>query len=49
VLAINGFIEDLYICFQNHYFAQFHRYYHDRPDPDPDNEQIALPLDDPSF
>ena len=29
-IAINDFLEELYTRFQNHYFAQMHRYYHDR-------------------
>ena len=49
VIAINDFIEDFYTRFQNHYFAQMHRYDHERPDRDPYNVQIALPLGDPPF
>lgn len=49
VIAVNDFIEALYTRFQNHYFAQMHRYYHHRPAPDPCNDQIALPLDHPPF
>lgn len=49
VIAVNDFLEELYARFQNHYFAQMHRHYHDRPDPDRYNRQIALPLDDPPF
>ncbi|MGH8646599.1 MAG: hypothetical protein ACREX4_19935 [Gammaproteobacteria bacterium] len=49
VIAINDFIEEFYTRFQNHYFAQMHRYDHDRPDPDPYTSQTALPLDDPPF
>lgn len=45
VLALNDFLEDLYTRFQNHYFAQMHRAYHDRRKDD----QIPLPLDDPPF
>lgn len=48
VIAINDFIEEFYTRFQNHYFAQMHRCYHDHR-PDPDDGQIALPLDDPPF
>ncbi len=47
VIALNDFLEELYTHFQNHYFAQMHRYYHDRPLPDRD--QMPLPLDDPPF
>lgn len=49
VIAINDFIEAFYTRFQNHYFAQLHRYYHDRRDPPPHNDPIAAPLDDPPF
>jgi len=53
VIAVKDFLEEFYTRFQNHYFAQMHRYDHDRPDPDPDpdryNDQIVLPLDDPPF
>jgi hypothetical protein len=31
VVAINAFLEEFCARFQNHYFAQIHRYYHDRP------------------
>lgn len=47
VIAVNDFLEELYTRFQNHYFAQMHRYDHDRPDPDRYHRQLALPLDDP--
>lgn len=47
VVALNHFLEELYARFQNHYFAQMHRYYHDRPDRGDD--QMPLPLDDPPF
>lgn len=49
VIAINDFIEEFYTRFQNHYFTQMHRYDYDRPDPDHDTHQTALPLDDPPF
>lgn len=48
-IAINDFIEEFYTRFQNHYFTQMHRYDYDRPDPDHDTHQTALPLDDPPF
>lgn len=48
VIAINDFIEELYTRFPNHYFAQMHRYDHDHR-ADPDDGQIALPLDAPPF
>ncbi len=49
IIAINDFLEEFYIRFQEHYFAQMHRYYHDQPRPDPDLEQMTLPLTDPPF
>jgi len=30
VVAINDFIEDFYTAFQNHYFVQLHRWYHEQ-------------------
>lgn len=44
VAALNRFLEDFYTAFQNHYFAQIHRWYHRQP---PDNDQLPLPLDPP--
>jgi hypothetical protein len=54
VAAIHGFVEEFYLRFQNHYFAQMHRWYHE-----PDERQAHLdlmsspspssPLDDPPF
>jgi hypothetical protein len=49
VIAVNDFIEEFYTRFQNHYFAQMHRYDYDRRDLDRHHRQIALPLDDPPF
>jgi hypothetical protein len=49
VIAINDFIEAFYNRFQNHYFAQMHRYDQARPDADQCRCQIALPLGDPPF
>lgn len=48
VIALNAFLEEFYVRFQNHYFAQMHRYYHDHPDPAPP-DPTPLPLDDPPF
>jgi hypothetical protein len=48
VIAINDFIEDLYVRFQNHYFAQMHRYDQQRRHQhDPCLQQIPLPLKAP--
>jgi len=49
VVAINDFIEVFYTRFQSHYFAQLHRYYHERLDPPAYNDPIAAPLGDPPF
>lgn len=49
VIALNDFIEEFYTRFQNHYFAQLHRYHHPRPDRDACSVQIPLPLADPPF
>jgi len=49
VIAVNDFLEAFYTRFQNHYFAQLHRYYHDRPDPSPLQLLITPPPDDPPF
>ena len=34
VVVLNNFLEELLTQFQNHYFAQMHRYYADLPKPD---------------
>jgi hypothetical protein len=49
VAALSDLLDVFYVRFQDHYFAQLHRYYHDRPQPDRYNDQIALPLGDPPF
>lgn len=49
VVALNNFLEEFYTHFQNHYFAQMHRYYADLPEPDRYGDQMSLPLDDPPF
>lgn len=49
VIAVNEFIEELYTRFQSRYFAQMHRYYHDRPEPHRYGDQLPLPLDEPPF
>ena len=48
VIAINNSREQIYAAFQNHYCAQMHRYYHDRP-LDRDDNDAAPPLDNPPF
>lgn len=47
VLAINDLLEELYRRFQNHYFAQMHRCYHDRHACGLAPDQTPLP--DPPF
>jgi hypothetical protein len=49
VIAVNHFLEEFYTRFQNHYFAQLHRYYADLHDPARCNGQMSLPLDDPPY
>ena len=49
VVAIDQFLEAFYTHFQNHYFAQMHRYYADLPKPDRRTDQMPLPLDNPPF
>jgi len=49
VVALDQFLEAFYNHFQNHYFAQMHRYYHDLRDPHRYDDQMPLPLDDPPF
>jgi hypothetical protein len=49
VVAVNNFIAEFYIRFQEQYCAQMHRYYHDRPGPDLALGQMTLPLSDPPF
>lgn len=49
VIAIDDFLEQFYTHFQNHYFAQIHRYYADVPDQARYHDQMLLPLDDPPF
>ena len=47
VIAINDFLEEFYRRFQNHYFAQMHRYDHDRRASD--SQSDPMPLSDPPF
>jgi hypothetical protein len=49
VVAINQFLEAFYTHFQNHYFAQMHRWYHKLDRRQHYDDQIPLPLDDPPF
>ena len=49
VIAVNHFLEAFYPHFQNHYFAQMHRYYADLPDPARTNDQRSLLVDEPPF
>jgi hypothetical protein len=49
VIAVNDFLEEFYTRFQNHYYAQMHRYDQLRPDLGRSNGQMPLPLGDPPF
>jgi len=48
VIALEHFLEEFFIAFQNHYFGQMHRYYQELARRQYDDEQMPLPLD-PSF
>ena len=47
VVALNEFLGAFHTDFQNHYFAQMHRWYHATDQRD--HRQLPLPLDDPLF
>ncbi len=49
VIALDQFLEAFYTHFQNHYFAQMHRWYHALDQRQRDNDQMPLPLDQPRF
>ena len=49
IVAINDFLTEFQTRFQNYYFAQLHRYYHDQREHNPDYPQMTLPLSDPPF
>ncbi len=49
IVAIDDFLTEFQTRFQNYYFAQIHRYYHDEPKDDPYFPQMTLPLPDPPF
>ncbi|MDP3939181.1 MAG: hypothetical protein Q8R92_13735 [Deltaproteobacteria bacterium] len=49
VIALDQFLDTFYTHFQNHYFAQMHRWYHELDQRHRDNDQMPLPLDDPPF
>jgi len=49
VVALDQFLEAFYSHFQNHYFAQMHRWYHELHQRQRYNDQMPLPLDDPPF
>lgn len=44
VLAVEQFLEDFHTSFQNHYFAQMHRWYHELAQRQHDDDQMPLPL-----
>jgi hypothetical protein len=52
VVAIDQFLEAFYTHFQNHYFAQLHRWYHaldEREAYDNPGPATPRPLNDPPF
>ena len=50
VVAIDQFLEDFYLCFQNHYFAQMHRWYHALDEREANRGPPSRPpLKDPPF
>ncbi len=50
VAAIHEFLEELYLRFQNHYFAQMHRWYHDPDEPQAHHDPtLSQPPEDPPF
>ena len=49
VIALDQFLEACYTHFQNHYFAQMHRYYHALDQRQRYNDPMPLPLDHPPF
>jgi hypothetical protein len=50
VAAIHEFLEELYLRFQNHYFAQMHRWYHEPDEPEGRHDPTpSPPLQDPPF
>ena len=49
VVAIDSFLTEFLTRFEDHYFDQMHRYYHDRPEKSADYPQLTLPLSDPPF
>ncbi len=48
VMAVEYFLEEFFVAFQNHYFGQMHRYHQELAQRQHDDEQMPLPLD-PSF
>lgn len=49
VIALDQFLEAFYHHFQNHYFAQLHRWYHGIDERQRYNHPMPSPLDDPPF
>ena len=50
VVAIDQFLEAFYNLFQNHYFAQMHRWYHEPDEPEARHDPTpSPPLEDPPF
>ena len=50
VVAIDQFLEAFYNHFQNHYFAQMHRWYYELHEREHSHDPVPWrPLDDPPF
>ena len=52
VVAIDQFLEAFYLRFQNHYFAQMHRWYHALDEREAQHNPMLsrpVPLEDPPF
>ena len=47
IVAIDDFLSEFQTFFQNYYFAQLHRYYHDEHEENDPLPQLTLPLFDP--
>ena len=47
IVAIDDFLTEFQTRFQNYYFAQLHRYYHDEHEENDPFPQLTLPLFDP--
>jgi hypothetical protein len=48
VAAIHEFLEELYLRFQNHYYAQMHHWYHEPDEPEPHHDPMPSPSPPPN-